>query len=143
MGSAAAMHTSLLRWASLLRIMSLAAFVGFLFAASGGKTLDATPPAPSGGGSGGAQGGSSGGGPGGGGGGGGGGGSGGGGSCVYIDPSTYDQSCQASSDCIDVTTGELCPGYCGCGGSTISKSEQARYDAAIAPLGPSKCLCPA
>jgi hypothetical protein len=66
--------------------------------------------------------------------------------CVDIDPATYDTSCQIDSDCIDVSGGVICSGYnCLCGGTAISASEQARYNAALAsvPAGPGPhCNCP-
>jgi hypothetical protein len=63
--------------------------------------------------------------------------------CVNVDVSTYDQSCVQDSDCIDVTTGVLCPDRCQCGGSTINRSEQARYQAATASITGPPCHCPA
>jgi hypothetical protein len=66
-------------------------------------------------------------------------------SCVDIDLSKYDQSCNQASDCLSVTAGLLCPGKsCLCGGSFINQSEGAKYQAAVAPLGNSiACPCPA
>jgi hypothetical protein len=64
--------------------------------------------------------------------------------CVNVDLSTYDQSCQTSSDCADITSGEICAGSCECGGSAINNSGLARYQATIAALGTSsECPCPA
>lgn len=62
--------------------------------------------------------------------------------CVDIDPSTYDQSCTQSSDCISVSAGELCTGFCPCGGATINASEEMRYSAAIAGIESGLCGCP-
>ncbi len=64
--------------------------------------------------------------------------------CVDVDLATYDQSCQTSSDCADITAGMLCTGSCECGGSAINNSGLARYQATIASLGSTgACPCPA
>jgi hypothetical protein len=67
-------------------------------------------------------------------------------SCVDIDVSTYDRSCQTDSDCINVAAGTICSGYnCLCGGAAISATEQARYNAALASVQPGPgpyCGCP-
>jgi hypothetical protein len=65
------------------------------------------------------------------------------GACVDIVLSTYDQTCKVSSDCISITSGTLCSGSCDCGGSTINKDGQARYDAAISGIMFGACPCPA
>lgn len=66
--------------------------------------------------------------------------------CVTIDVSTYDKSCQTDSDCINVAVGTICSGYnCLCGGAAISAGEQARYNAALASVQPGPgpfCSCP-
>ena len=66
--------------------------------------------------------------------------------CVDIDVSTYDKSCQTDSDCINVAAGTICSGYnCLCGGAAISAGEQARYNAALGSVeaGPGPyCGCP-
>jgi hypothetical protein len=62
---------------------------------------------------------------------------------VFIDPSTYDQSCKVDADCVPITAGDICTGACLCGGVTINRSGQARYDAAISGIMPGPCLCPA
>jgi hypothetical protein len=67
----------------------------------------------------------------------------GGGSCVNVDLSTYDQSCHADSDCIDVTSGRICTGGCACGGSTINADGEARYQATVAGVQTLACPCPA
>jgi hypothetical protein len=61
--------------------------------------------------------------------------------CVDVDVSTYDTSCKADSDCIDITAGVLCTGQCDCGGSTINVDGQARYEAAVAPVRFEDCPC--
>jgi hypothetical protein len=66
-----------------------------------------------------------------------------GGTCVDIDLSTYDQSCNQPSDCILIQTGEVCSGQCSCGGSPVSASEQSRYDQATSGIKFSACPCPA
>jgi hypothetical protein len=68
------------------------------------------------------------------------------GQCVDIELSTYDQSCQESSDCVAIYSGTVCTGAgsCLCPGSAINQSGQARYDAVINSLtftGP-PCACP-
>jgi hypothetical protein len=69
-----------------------------------------------------------------------------GGFCIDIDTSTYDTACAVDDDCIDVSGGVICAGYnCLCGGSAVSASEQARYDAALATVPEGKgpfCGCP-
>ncbi|HSY20501.1 MAG TPA: hypothetical protein VK841_00195 [Polyangiaceae bacterium] len=45
------------------------------------------------------------------------------------------------SDCIQVTTGTLCTSSCFCGGSTISASEQAKYDMQTAGFAQGDCPC--
>ncbi|HEX8794439.1 MAG TPA: hypothetical protein VF765_26020 [Polyangiaceae bacterium] len=66
--------------------------------------------------------------------------------CVDIDVSTFDRSCQNDSDCINVSAGTICSGYnCLCGGAAINASEQGRYNAALASVeaGPGPyCQCP-
>jgi hypothetical protein len=62
--------------------------------------------------------------------------------CVDIDLTTYDQTCNADSDCIDITAGVVCSGQCACGGSTINVDGQARYEAAVAPVDTLGCPCP-
>jgi hypothetical protein len=49
-----------------------------------------------------------------------------GGMCVYIEPSTYDQSCNQASDCILIQTGEVCSGQCQCSGEPVNALEQSR-----------------
>jgi hypothetical protein len=63
--------------------------------------------------------------------------------CVDIVLSSYDQTCTTSADCIDITSGTLCPGSCDCGGSTINKDGQAKYNAATAGIKFGGCPCPA
>jgi hypothetical protein len=64
--------------------------------------------------------------------------------CVDVDLSTYDRSCQSSSDCVDITPGVICPGSCTCGGAAVNASEQLRYQNTIDQLGTSSaCPCAA
>jgi hypothetical protein len=67
-----------------------------------------------------------------------------GGACVYVDLSTYDQSCQVDGDCTTIRSGLVCAGACNCGGdSPINVDGEARYQATVASLSfPSTCLCP-
>ena len=63
--------------------------------------------------------------------------------CVTVDPSTYDRSCQQTSDCIDITSGTLCSSGCLCGGTAINVDGQAQYEQAISALPPGEaCGCP-
>jgi len=98
-----------------LRVSSLLALTGCLVAACGGK-IEGN--------------------------GGGGGGSGGGGSCVNIDLSSYDQSCQSASDCVYIASGQVCSGQCDCPDAVINASGQAEYEVAIASVTPAACFCP-
>jgi hypothetical protein len=66
-----------------------------------------------------------------------------GGSCVDVVPASYDQSCQADTDCIEITAGHLCPGACSCGGATIRASERPRYDATTSGIFGLACPCAA
>src|SRR5580704_16862607 len=66
------------------------------------------------------------------------------GSCVEVDLSTYDQSCSEASDCFRVTGGLVCSSeflcvYCG--GSFVNRSEEARYQSAIASIRGGLCDC--
>lgn len=61
--------------------------------------------------------------------------------CVNVDLSTYDQSCQADSDCVIVTGGAICSNGCACGGSIINVAGLARYNAATAGVKPLQCPC--
>jgi hypothetical protein len=63
-------------------------------------------------------------------------------SCITLNPSAYNQSCNVDADCILVRLGTICTGQCICGGETINRSEQARYDAAISGIMPVSCPCP-
>lgn len=65
------------------------------------------------------------------------------GACVNVDVSTYDQTCSADSDCMEVTGGAVCTGACACGGSAINVDGKARYEAAVAAVKPAQCFCPA
>jgi hypothetical protein len=66
------------------------------------------------------------------------------GSCIEVDLSTYDQSCDVASDCFRVTGGLVCSSefLCAyCGGSFVNRSEAARYQSAIASLTGGACDC--
>ncbi len=65
-----------------------------------------------------------------------------GGTCVDIELSTYDISCNQASDCILIQTGEVCSGQCSCGGLPVSASEQSRYDQATSGIRFGACSCP-
>jgi len=74
--------------------------------------------------------------------GGGSGGSSDGGACVDVDLATYDQSCQSTTDCVEISSGVICPGACSCGGSVINASGEARYRATVGGLQTGECPCP-
>jgi hypothetical protein len=61
------------------------------------------------------------------------------GTCVDIDLSTYDSSCNQASDCIVILT-QACSGACACGGLPVNASEQSRYQQEIS--GITLVLCP-
>ncbi len=61
--------------------------------------------------------------------------------CVDIVLSSYDRSCTTTADCVDITSGIVCSGSCACGGSTVNKSGQARYEAALSGLSLEACPC--
>jgi hypothetical protein len=127
----------------LLRAFSLLGVAPLLIAACGGLTASSPSdgrPSSDGGGSSGASssGGSSGGGP------------GAGATCVSIDVSTYDSSCQQASDCVYVAAGEVCSDTCDCPSALIDSAEVGRYDQAVASVlsangvSPGElCPCPA
>jgi hypothetical protein len=61
--------------------------------------------------------------------------------CVDIALSSYDQSCSSTSDCVEITTGNICPGSCACGGTPVNKSGEAQYQAAISGIKLDDCPC--
>lgn len=65
--------------------------------------------------------------------------------CVNVDLSTYDRSCNKDSDCVEITSGRMCPGGCSCGGTAINADGLCRYHQTVAPLASSGvvCNCPA
>jgi hypothetical protein len=63
------------------------------------------------------------------------------GGCVYVDTSTYDTSCNASTDCIQITAGNICSPSCFCGGATINADGQTRYNAQVASITNEACPC--
>jgi hypothetical protein len=66
-----------------------------------------------------------------------------GGTCVDIDPATYDRSCKQASDCVNIASGHLCTDLCMCDSASINASGQARYRAATDGLGSTPfCSCP-
>jgi hypothetical protein len=100
-----------------------ASFAASLFLACGGRTDGAGAGSSSGGSS---SGGSSSGGPG----------------CVDVDLTTYDTSCSVDSDCVWITSGEVCPGYCDCAADApINQDGLARYQQAVAGVPTSACHC--
>ncbi len=71
-----------------------------------------------------------------------GGGDGGGKTCVNIDVSSYDQSCNSAMDCFVIGTGDVCSGSCDCPDTPVNVSGQAQYNAAIAGIKFGMCGCP-
>ncbi len=71
------------------------------------------------------------------------------GPCRMVQPSNYDQSCAADTDCVFVREGfNACSPYCPCGASAVvNVRAQAHYSAdlsqALAGATPSMCICPA
>ena len=66
-----------------------------------------------------------------------------GGACIDLEPSMFDTSCTTTSDCVDVTLGELCDSGCLCGGSAINVADQAKYNQLAAGVPPGEvCGCP-
>jgi hypothetical protein len=61
--------------------------------------------------------------------------------CVDIVLSSFDVSCNSPTDCVMVTSGEICTGGCACGGSAINKSSLSRYDEEISGLKTAECPC--
>jgi len=64
--------------------------------------------------------------------------------CVDINLSSYDQSCNHDSDCVAVAGGgQFCDGYCDCDMATINQSAVAGYTSALSAVtqGP-VCACP-
>jgi hypothetical protein len=62
--------------------------------------------------------------------------------CVDVDLSTYDRSCSTASDCVEVTSGMVCPGACRCGNAAINATGSNRYWQVVAPLQLGLCNCP-
>ena len=61
--------------------------------------------------------------------------------CVNVVLSSYDQSCNVDSDCVEITSGTVCNGSCECGGSVINVDGQARYQSQVAGLTSGDCPC--
>jgi hypothetical protein len=61
--------------------------------------------------------------------------------CVNVELSSYDQSCNVDSDCVEITSGTICNPSCECGGSVINVDGQARYQSQVAGITPSGCPC--
>jgi hypothetical protein len=63
--------------------------------------------------------------------------------CVYIDPTTFDQSCKSPSDCFVISTGKICTGACLCGGNAaINVGGESRYLAEVNSIATDLCPCP-
>jgi hypothetical protein len=63
--------------------------------------------------------------------------------CVYISPSTYTTSCNASTDCTRLPSGQICSGECDCGGMPVNVSGQAAFEQATMGIELGACPCPA
>jgi hypothetical protein len=66
------------------------------------------------------------------------------GACINVNPSSFDQSCNLSSDCVAIVSGTICTGECLCGGNAaINVSDQSRYFAEVKAVVLGMCGCPA
>ena len=60
-----------------------------------------------------------------------------------IQASSYDQSCDADTDCIAIAEGDFCvPGAANCPSAAISKSAQAQYQSDVANTNAAFCSAP-
>lgn len=64
-----------------------------------------------------------------------------GGTCVDINPASYETSCNSDSDCTLVRTGDICDGQCSCGDTPINQSGISKYQAATSGLSLEACPC--
>lgn len=72
------------------------------------------------------------------------------GACARIDPSSYDPSCHADSDCVAIGVGTLCTNgpSCMCPAAAINVRDQATYESDLKAIestitpGPGGCHCP-
>jgi hypothetical protein len=64
-----------------------------------------------------------------------------GGVCVYVDPTSFSKACVKASDCVMVTTGELCSGSCDCGNTPISASAESQWQEDVAGIQFAACPC--
>jgi hypothetical protein len=62
--------------------------------------------------------------------------------CVTVDAASYDDTCVQDTDCVFITTGQLCTGSCGCGDTPINVSGLAGYQAATSSVLTGDCPCP-
>jgi hypothetical protein len=62
--------------------------------------------------------------------------------CVDVPIADFDTSCVRDSDCVAVTTGDVCPGACLCGGATINVADQSRYEQMVQGVATGECNCP-
>jgi hypothetical protein len=62
--------------------------------------------------------------------------------CVEIELSSYDTSCNQDSDCFVIQTGQVCDGDCECGGEPINVSGEAQYEQAVSGIQFGECGCP-
>ena len=66
------------------------------------------------------------------------------GSCVVFSSTEFDTSCNRNADCVEITPGPICDGYCECGGEAINRVSKPKYEAAIKGIVPADlCGCPA
>jgi len=66
----------------------------------------------------------------------------GGSTCVEVDLSSYDTSCNQDSDCFLIQTGQVCDGDCTCGGEPINVSGEMQYEQAVSGIVFAECGCP-
>jgi hypothetical protein len=66
------------------------------------------------------------------------------GTCVDIDPASFDESCQSDMDCTLAPTGKVCSGECGCGGGAVSRSAATSIQSELtsSSIQLSACPCP-
>jgi hypothetical protein len=60
---------------------------------------------------------------------------------VAIVLSSFDQSCNQASDCVTITSGNLCDGDCQCGDSAINQSGLAEYESEVSQVTQGLCKC--
>jgi hypothetical protein len=65
--------------------------------------------------------------------------------CVYVDPASFDRSCETDADCVRIAVGTLCsdqPCVVACGNTHVNAAGLPRYEQAVASFPPVACPCP-